>query len=137
MVSRRRRESWTGHAEASELHADSIVELKAEPPPGSVQGIRKSVVQHWQNHHKHQVAGHRPEGPLRRFAEHRLGSVELVGSTVIAARETKQLTLRIWHAAFCCDTSKPMRYLSVMLPIMLRPTIPIGGNISECERVFI
>jgi hypothetical protein len=100
-------------------------------------GTRKSVLQHWQDRHTSQEAGHRPEGPFRRFAEHRLGPFELVGSTVIAPSDIQQLTLRIWQAAFRCDTSKPMRHLSVMLPILLRPTIPIGGDILQCERVFI
>jgi hypothetical protein len=52
----------------------------------------------------------------------RLGPIELVGSTVIAPSDIQQFTLRIWQAAFRCDTSKPMRHLSVMLPILLRPT---------------
>ena len=96
------------------------------------------MLQHRQDHHKRKEAGHCPEGPLRRFAEHRLAPVELVGSTVIARSEVKQLSLRIWQAAFRCDTSKPMRHLSVMLPGMLRPRIPIGGgDVLQCGCVFI
>ena len=101
------------------------------------QDQRQVMAEHKPAVHTSQEAGHRPEGPFRRFAEHRLGPIELVGSTVIAPSDIQQFTLRIWQAAFRCDTSKPMRHLSVMLPILLRPTIPIGGDILQCERVFI
>jgi hypothetical protein len=65
MVSRTGRESWTGDAKASEIRADSIVELTAEPPgtlpersENDSMGTRKSVLQHWRDHCKHQEAGH-------------------------------------------------------------------------------
>jgi len=61
----------------------------------------------------------------------------VLGSTVIARSYIQQLTLRIWQAAFRCDTSKPMRHLSVMLLITMSPTIPIGADIFQRKRVFI
>ena len=82
----RGRESWTGYAKASEIRADSIVELTAEPPgtlperlENESMGTRKSVLQHWQDHYKRHEAGHCPEGPLRHFAERRLAPVGVVG----------------------------------------------------------
>lgn len=78
-----------------------------------------------------------PGRSTRALCRHRLELVELVGSTVIAPSDIQQLSLWIWQAAFRRDTSKPMRNLSVMLPILLRPTIPIGGDILQCGRVFI
>jgi hypothetical protein len=43
----------------------------------------------------------------------------VVGLTLIAASETKQLALWIWQLAFRSDTSKPVRQLPVMLSGML------------------
>jgi hypothetical protein len=92
-------------------------------------GTRKSVLQRWEDHYKRQEAAHHPERPLGCFAENRLAPVEVLGATVIARSYIQQLSLRIWQAALRRDTSKPMRHLSVMLLIMLRPTITIGGKI--------
>ena len=58
----------------------------------------------------------------------------MIGLTVIAAGETEQLTLWIWQAAFRSHTPEPVRQLPVMLPGMLRPTIPVGGYVLH--RVF-
>ena len=72
-----------------------------------------------QDHHQGQEASQRPESPFRRFAEHRLIPVEMVGLMVVAASETEQLALWIWQAAFRSDTPEPVRQLPVMLPGML------------------
>jgi len=81
---------------------------------------RGSALEPWQNHHERQEAGHCPQSPLRRFAEHRLAPAEMVvGLTLIAASETKQLALWIRQPAFRSDTPKPVRQLPVMLPGML------------------
>ena len=81
--------------------------------------MRESAPEPRQDHHEGQEASQRPESPFRRFAEHRLTPVEMVGLTVIAASETKQLTLRVWQPAFRSDTPKPVRQLPVMRPGML------------------
>jgi hypothetical protein len=76
----RGRESGVATPKCSEGRAISIVRQRSNFPkvdatPGifgdGSRSMRESALQHRQDHHKGQEAVHRPQGPFRRFAEHR------------------------------------------------------------------
>jgi hypothetical protein len=63
--------------------------------------------------------------------------IELLRPALIAAIEVQQLPLRTWETAFYSDPANPTRELAVMLSGFSKPSIPTGGGILQCRRVFV